>query len=345
MMLPQSFRSSTSAFQARPSTKVGAGASSTLPAAALFGLCALLFALPAQAATVSGRIEAGASIEAPAALDVTIDAWTCGKDGKIADPRLVLSEERGLADVVVRLRGEGEAPAWPAPETPVKIDQKGCVFLPHVVVIGPGETLDVGNSDPTLHNFHTQAKANKTVNRAQPRGMNFETSFKKPEIQKVVCDVHYWMSAVVVVTDTAYTAVTDAEGNFEIGDVPAGSYTVELWHEELGERSATLEVAGDAARFTQTWEAGGGEAKASVEPIAVASCGCRARKMAMEAAAAAGEASCGAAMGCGCSGAAKAEAGEAAHACAGEGSEAAPAAAAPAAAPAAAKQGCGCGKR
>lgn len=234
-------------------------------------------AVPALAASVSGRITAGASVEPAPALDVTIDAWTCGKDGKIADPRLVIGPERGLADVVLRLRGEGDAPAWTAPAEAPVMDQKGCVFTPHVVVVGPEQALKVGNSDPTLHNFHTRASENKTINRAQPRGMSFETKFAKPEIQKVVCDVHYWMSAVVVVTDTAWTAVSDENGRFAIADVADGTYDVELWHEELGERAGTVTVGGGDAVFDFTWERTAEEsaAGASVAPIAVASCGCR----------------------------------------------------------------------
>ncbi|MFT4572324.1 MAG: plastocyanin [Hyphomicrobiaceae bacterium] len=246
-------------------------------ATALAAVAMLLSATAAQAGDVTGRLLAADSIRTPAPLDVTIDAWTCGKDGKIADPRLLIGDERGLADVVVQLRGEGGDPAWPAAEEMVAVDQKGCEFIPHVTVVGPGEKLSLGNSDPTLHNFHTKPKVNKTMNRAQPRGFSFETSFAKPEIQRVECDVHYWMSAVVVVTDTAWTAVTDNTGRFSIAGVEPGTYAVSLWHEELGERSGSVDVTADGATFDLTWTAEGeGEAAITgVAPIAVASCGCR----------------------------------------------------------------------
>jgi plastocyanin len=239
----------------------------------------------ADASMVTGHIAAGAAIENAEPLSVVMDSWLCGKDGKIADPRLQISEERGLANVVVRLRPSAgiAAPAYPASTEPMLIDQKKCVFEPHVVVVAPGQPVLSRNSDATLHNFHTKAEANKAINKAQVKGNDVTTKFLEPEIVRVECDVHHWMSAVVVVADSAWTAVSDAAGAFSIDAVPAGSYEVALWHEQLGEKTGKLEVMETGGEFELTWDAAQLEDDETTEPAepvssssSSSSCDCKA---------------------------------------------------------------------
>lgn len=248
-----------------------------------FGLVAVLLVVAgatapgtAAAASVTGRISAGDALKNPEPLAVAMDAWLCGKDGKISDPRLSISAERGLANVVVKLKGEATAPPYPSSTEPAVMDQKKCVFEPHVVVVAPGQPVVSKNSDATLHNFHTKAEANKVINRAQTKGKDVTTKFAEPEIVRVECDIHFWMSAIVVVADSAWTAVTDAEGNFQIADVPDGSYQVELWHEQLGTRQGKVDVTAEGGSFELTWDVDEVEASKAVEPAPHHACGCRA---------------------------------------------------------------------
>jgi hypothetical protein len=207
-----------------------------------------------QAAALTGRIRAGADVAAPPPLSVAVDAWACAAGGTVEDPRLRIGAERGLADVVVRITSADGAPPYPA-SGEVLLDQTKCVFRPHVVVVAPGQDLRVRNGDPILHNFRTSGAANKAVNRAQVKGKEDVLGFATPEIIVAECDVHYWMSAVVVVAPHAWTAVTGEDGTFEIDGVPAGEHTVELWHQTLGTRTERVTVGNGAAPLDVEWGA------------------------------------------------------------------------------------------
>ena len=212
-----------------------------------------LYALPAFAATLTGRIQAAETVAEPEPLSVAVDGWACAPQGKVGDPRLRIGSARGLADVVVRLEGVSGAPPYRS-AGPVVLDQKACAFVPHVVVVAPGQELLVKNSDPVLHNFHTFTQRNRTINRAQIKGKQDAFRFEMPEIIRVECDVHYWMSAVVVVADDAFTAVTGEDGTFSFDDVPAGEYPIELWHQQLGTQSGKVRVGEDGGVFALVWE-------------------------------------------------------------------------------------------
>jgi hypothetical protein len=112
------------------------------------------------------------------------------------------------------------------------------------VLLPAGATLVARNSDGIMHNLHTLSKANPAINKAQPgfkKTMPIST-LKVPETIKVQCDMHSWMRAWIVVTDTPYTVVTDTAGQFRLTDVPAGTYTLKFWHETLGEMSREVTV-------------------------------------------------------------------------------------------------------
>jgi plastocyanin len=226
---------------------------------------ALVPATPALAdgGTLTGRIVAGESVKAPAPLSVAVDAWVCAPDGKTPDPSLSIGEQRGLANVVVRI----DVPDAPTAvgEGEVLIDQKRCAFIPHVAVVAPGQVLRVTNSDRVLHNFRTITAHNRAVHKAQIGGKEDGFTFKTPEIIRAACDVHYWMSAIIVVAPHAFIAVTDAAGRFAIGGLVPGSYRAELWHERLGTKKAAVIVEDEGGLFELTWDVAA--PKAAAEPV------------------------------------------------------------------------------
>jgi plastocyanin len=167
---------------------------------------------------------------------------------------LVVGSGGEITDVVVRLVDVAGAPAYPD-RGPALIDQKGCVFVPHVTVIAPGQELVARNSDPVLHNFRTITKSNRTVNKAQVKGKQDTFRFDSAEILSVECDVHYWMSAVIVVADSAFVAVTGKDGSYRIDGVPPAAYTVEFWHQQLGSRRAMVDVTAEGGRLDLSWDA------------------------------------------------------------------------------------------
>ena len=156
---------------------------------------------------------------------------------------LIINPDKTVKWALVYIK-EG-APASPAPAAAVEIDQKGCIFSPHVVVARAGQKVIFKNGDPVLHNVRSEAKVNKAFNIAQPiQGMTTAKTFEKPEIGiKVRCDVHFWMALFIHVLDHPFYAVTGDDGTYQIKDLPAGTYTVEVWHEKLGAQTAQITVA------------------------------------------------------------------------------------------------------
>ncbi len=211
----------------------------TCPTILVFSLVAIG---PAWPADLTGKISIEASVEPAPMLSVAVDSFACGKDGKILDPRLEFDEARGLANVVVTVLEPHDSTPPPADDEAVSIEQKGCVFMPHVSLVAPGQEVRVSNDDEVFHNFRTRAEANKPVNLAQPKGREISTRLTRPEIVPVTCDVHHWMSAILVVMPHRFVAVTAKDGSFRIEGLEPGSYTVELWHETLGTRRADVVV-------------------------------------------------------------------------------------------------------
>jgi plastocyanin len=158
---------------------------------------------------------------------------------------VVVNTNKTLANVFVYVK-EGVKPgSAPAPTEAVTFDQRTCHYVPHVFGIRVNQTLKIVNSDPTLHNVHALPKSSAPFNSGMPtQGQSIEKKFGKPEqMVKIKCDVHGWMHAYAGVMDHPYFAVTDANGNFTIKDLPPGEYTLEAWHEKLGTKTAKLSVA------------------------------------------------------------------------------------------------------
>lgn len=157
---------------------------------------------------------------------------------------LLIGKKGGVKNAVVYLRGPViGGRSFDLPTRAPTIDQKGCRFEPHVRIVAVGSNLDLLNSDQILHNFHTYSRTNPSLNKTQPKSLPKMTlTFERPEIFEVRCDIHDWMQAWLVVADHPYYTVTDEEGRFQLTDVPAGDYTLSLWHESLGTRSKRLRV-------------------------------------------------------------------------------------------------------
>jgi hypothetical protein len=161
------------------------------------------------------------------------EAYEVGADGK------------SLANVFVYVKdGLGNYVYDPPTDSP-KIDQKECRYHPHVFGMRVGQSLEIVNSDPTLHNIHAMPKANQEFNNGQPiQGMKMTHTFTAKEVMvPFKCDVHGWMNAYVGVLDHPYFSVTDASGKFELKGLPPGTYTIEAWHEKLGATTQSVTIA------------------------------------------------------------------------------------------------------
>jgi plastocyanin len=138
----------------------------------------------------------------------------------------------------------GDQPA-PAATTPVRYDQKGCEYVPHVAAFEVGQPLEIYNNDQTSHNIHPLAKTNPEWNKSQPPGTPaLKASYDKPEFIAVKCNVHPWMHGYFAVLATSRFAVTANDGKFSLAGLPPGKYTVTAWHERFGTLSQEVTVTG-----------------------------------------------------------------------------------------------------
>jgi plastocyanin len=182
-------------------------------------------------------------------VPVTIDQYICGKE-KDADD-LVLGPKRGVQNAVVWIENPGAGAKWPAQTAKVEMDQKGCVFVPRVLVVPVGGTVDFLNSDRLLHNLRSVSRQNPEFNRTQPHNRTIPITFTKPELVTITCDLHSWMKSWVVVAEHPFYAVTDAAGAYRIANVPPGKYRVRMSQEALGQttREVVVGAQGGAADF------------------------------------------------------------------------------------------------
>jgi plastocyanin len=171
----------------------------------------------------------------------------------------VVVNDGKLANAYVYLKsGYDPAKIPPAAATTATLEQKGCMYVPRVLAVRAGATLQVTNGDPTSHNVHTRAKRNPEVNKTM--GANqapLEFRLEKPERPvPFKCDIHPWMGAAVFVEEHPWFAVTDEAGRFRIPDVPPGEYVVEVIHERLGaQRGSVTVTAGRSSGVTFTFDA------------------------------------------------------------------------------------------
>lgn len=123
-----------------------------------------------------------------------------------------------------------------APKEHVVIDQRKMAFIPHVVAVQQGTTVEFLNSDPVGHNVYWPSiSGNKKLSHnlgTWPKGEKKPFQFNDLGVASLLCNVHPEMSGYVVVAPTPYFAVTDKDGNFEIKNIPAGKYTLKTWSED-----------------------------------------------------------------------------------------------------------------
>lgn len=146
---------------------------------------------------------------------------------------------------------------FPAPKEHPVIDQKGLLFVPHIIAVQQGTTVEFLNSDNVAHNvFWTSVGGDKKAGHnlgTWPKGEKRPYTFDKSGVVPLFCNVHPDMAGYIVVSPTPYFAETDDSGNYTIKDVPDGSYTVTVWHEGAKNQSKPVTVPGSGkADFTLT---------------------------------------------------------------------------------------------
>jgi hypothetical protein len=173
---------------------------------------------------------------------------------------VVAGNAGALQNVVVYLKGDFSAYSFEPASAPVMLDQKGCLYTPHVIATRVGQSIHVMNSDPTTHNIHPVPVNNREWNESQaPGSAPIMQSFAREEVAiSVKCNVHPWMQSYIAVLSHPYFQVTGADGAFTLRNVPPGTYTLTAWHEQFGSNEQSVTVgASESKTMDVTFRAGG----------------------------------------------------------------------------------------
>jgi plastocyanin len=201
--------------------------------------------------TVTGKVKFVGKAPANPAIDMGEEPKCKAKYTTMPHQAVVEVNKNGtLANVFVYVKSGLPAGAkYPTPTTPAEIDQNGCAYHPRVFGIMVGQTLAIKNSDGILHNIKALGKKNRPFNISQPTTMTTNRSFTTEEVMlPFECNVHGWMFAWAGVLPHPFFASTGADGSFSITGLPAGTYTIEAWHEKYGAQTATVIVTGTGTK-------------------------------------------------------------------------------------------------
>ncbi|MBI4518506.1 MAG: carboxypeptidase regulatory-like domain-containing protein [Deltaproteobacteria bacterium] len=191
--------------------------------------------------TISGRVRAAGELPVLPPHPVFKHQDNCG--AAIADERLVAGQSGELRNAVVYLTGISAGKAVPR-ERALRLDNSKCAFVPHVLSASVGQTIEIHNSDPFLHDAHALLGSRTVFNVAIPKGRTVRRPLAYAGLIQLNCNVrHTWMQAYLYVAEHPYHAVTDDRGQFTLSEVPPGKYTLTVWHELLGsvDREVTVE--------------------------------------------------------------------------------------------------------
>jgi hypothetical protein len=219
-------------------------------ALAIGGGAALSSAAEGQgSASIAGSVKFNGTPPAPGKIKMDADMQCKLHHKEPVEKQDVLVGANGeLQNVFVYVK-EGISGTYPAPAEPAKLDQQGCMYAPHVQGVRVGQQVQIVNSDQTLHNVNCKPTKSQAFNLAQPKPMTSTKSFGAPEVMvKCVCNVHPWMAAYIGVLDHPFFGVSGADGTFAISGMPAGTYTVEAWHEKFGTQTQQVTVADGEAK-------------------------------------------------------------------------------------------------
>lgn len=228
--------------------------------------------------TITGKVNFQGQAPKFPPISMDADAFCASKHSGKVYPEAVIANSNGtLRNVFVYVKSGLEGKNMAVPDQPVELDQKGCLYDPHVIGIQAGQSLKVVTSDNTTHNIHPMPKDNPDWNISQPPGADpIIKSFNRPEESiPVKCNQHPWMKAYIHVVRSPFYAVTGPDGTFQIKGLPPGNYQLEAVHEHYGgmAQAATVTPKGTTTvEFTYRAEQAYHPASLKIMPALVLPC-------------------------------------------------------------------------
>jgi plastocyanin len=165
----------------------------------------------------------------------------------------VMTDSKGdLQNVIVFVSSGLAESTFEPPQQPAVVEQRGCMYSPHVMAVRANQKLEVVNDDATSHNIHPTPTNNREWNKAEPPGTKMEETFAREEVAiPVKCNVHPWMRGYIAVFKHPFFAVTRHDGQFDLSNLPPGTYTIKAWHEKLGTATQSVTIGANEMKEIQ----------------------------------------------------------------------------------------------
>ncbi|MBI4465909.1 MAG: carboxypeptidase regulatory-like domain-containing protein [Acidobacteria bacterium] len=192
---------------------------------------------PATAATVTGKVVYKDGKPQPNRIRMDADAACAAMHGTpVFSHEVVVNDNGTLRYVFVYVKEGLDNRTFPTPKEPAVLDQRGCLYTPHVVGVQTNQDVKILNSDSTTHNIHPVPTNNREWNTSMPPGAEpLVKNFPREELLiPVKCNVHPWMKSYIGVLKHPFFAVTGIDGTFTLKGLPPGEYTIAAWQEKFG---------------------------------------------------------------------------------------------------------------
>ncbi len=210
----------------------------------LFVCSSLMFA-----GTVNGKVTYTGTPARQKPIDMGKEP-SCAKEHAtpVTTETVVTGPNNALDNVVVYV-SSGAPDDGQVPAQAVTFEQKGCQYLPHVLVMHTDQELKITNADQTSHNIHPLPKVNREWNKSQPPGSPpISEKYPREEFISVKCNVHPWMHGWFAVLKTNHYDVSKGGGDFKLPNLPPGKYTITAWHEDYGTQTADVTITGNETK-------------------------------------------------------------------------------------------------
>jgi hypothetical protein len=186
--------------------------------------------------TISGTVKWSGPVPHTLDFPITKDPQICDPDSKKTTDleRLIVGPQGGVANTVVYLKNISSGKAMDLPVQRRHLDQKRCHYIPHILLVPEGGTLDMLSSDATLHTIHMDGAATYNLPFPFTDRVTSRTMSTAGLVHLRCNGGHVWMNAEMFVVAHPYYAVTDESGQFQFTDVPPGTYQIVAWHEGWG---------------------------------------------------------------------------------------------------------------